>query len=161
MFVNQASDWHLKAGSPAMNMGVATSITGYDGIAIDVSRDMNGVVRTAPWDLGIYSGGIKRSRLPARSWYNRCASFAPRVGTQSGPNNWWSWVCQSPTAGHWAILTMSIVDDALVLIAKSETSCSAWLRIDSSFLVLGYSRANPVKGPSIICGVACSPTATD
>jgi hypothetical protein len=55
MFVNQASDWHLKAGSPAMNMGAAASITGYDGVAIDVSHDMNGVVRTAPWDLGIYN----------------------------------------------------------------------------------------------------------
>ncbi|MDB5821356.1 MAG: uncharacterized protein JWR21_60, partial [Herminiimonas sp.] len=55
MFVNQASDWHLKPGSPAMNMGAAASITGFDGVAIDVSHDMNGVVRTAPWDLGIYN----------------------------------------------------------------------------------------------------------
>ncbi|MDB5855705.1 MAG: uncharacterized protein JWR22_3746, partial [Herminiimonas sp.] len=55
MFVNQASDWHLKAGSPAMNMGAAASITGFDGVAIDVSHDRVGVVRTAPWDLGIYN----------------------------------------------------------------------------------------------------------
>jgi hypothetical protein len=32
-----------------------TSITGYDGVPIDVSHDRNGVVRSAPWDLGIYN----------------------------------------------------------------------------------------------------------
>ena len=55
MLVNQASDWRLQTNSPAMNRGAAASITGYDGVNIDVSRDKNGVVRTAPWDLGIYN----------------------------------------------------------------------------------------------------------
>jgi hypothetical protein len=58
LFVNQASDWHLKPGSPAMNAGAAISFSGYDGIAIDISRDMNSMVRAAPWDLGVYSGSI-------------------------------------------------------------------------------------------------------
>ena len=55
MFVNRASDWRLQPGSPAMNRGAMTSITGYDGVPIDVSHDRNGVVRSAPWDLGIYN----------------------------------------------------------------------------------------------------------
>jgi hypothetical protein len=55
LFVNQASDWHLQPGSAAAGTGGTTSFTGDDGIAIDVSHDMNGVVRTAPWDLGVYS----------------------------------------------------------------------------------------------------------
>ena len=55
MLVNQASDWHLQTNSPAMNRGAAASITGYDGVNIDISRDKHGVVRTAPWDLGIYN----------------------------------------------------------------------------------------------------------
>lgn len=45
----------LQANSPARNRGAATSIIGYSGAAIDVSRDKNGVVRSAPWDLGIYN----------------------------------------------------------------------------------------------------------
>ncbi|MDB5855703.1 MAG: uncharacterized protein JWR22_3744 [Herminiimonas sp.] len=59
MFVNQASDWHLKPGSPAMNKGAAISFADYDGIAIDVSRDMNGAVSTSPRNLGVYSSGIE------------------------------------------------------------------------------------------------------
>ncbi len=55
LLVNQASDWHLQLHSPALNRGAAASIIGYDGMPIDVSRDRNGVVRTAPWDLGIYN----------------------------------------------------------------------------------------------------------
>ncbi|RJG01276.1 chondroitinase-B domain-containing protein [Noviherbaspirillum sedimenti] len=55
LFVNQTSDWNLQPNSPARNRGAATSITGYDGKPIDVSRDKNGVVRSAPWDLGIYN----------------------------------------------------------------------------------------------------------
>lgn len=55
LFVNRTSDWRLQPNSPAMNRGAAASITGFDGVSIDVSRDKNGVVRTAPWDLGIYN----------------------------------------------------------------------------------------------------------
>lgn len=55
MFVNQTSDWRLQAGSPALNTGTPVSFTGYDGAAIDVARDRNGTVRTAPWDLGMYN----------------------------------------------------------------------------------------------------------
>ena len=55
MFVNANSDWNLQAASPARNRGSKTFVGGYDGAAIDVSRDKNGVVRTVPWDLGIYN----------------------------------------------------------------------------------------------------------
>jgi hypothetical protein len=55
LLVNQASDWNLQSSSPARNRGEAVSITGYDGRNIDVSRDKNGAVRSAPWDLGIYN----------------------------------------------------------------------------------------------------------
>jgi hypothetical protein len=55
LLANPASDWHLQPNSPALNRGAATSITGYDGVAIDVSHDKNGVVRSIPWDLGIYN----------------------------------------------------------------------------------------------------------
>jgi hypothetical protein len=55
MFVNATSDWRLQDASPVRNRGSQASIAGYDGVAIDVSHDKNGVVRTAPWDLGIYN----------------------------------------------------------------------------------------------------------
>jgi hypothetical protein len=55
MFVNSTSDWNLQSASPAINRGSQTSIIGYDGQPIDVSHDKNGVVRTSPWDLGIYN----------------------------------------------------------------------------------------------------------
>jgi hypothetical protein len=55
MLVNRTSDWHLQSSSPDLNRGAAASFTGYDGQPIDVSHDKNGVVRTAPWDLGIYN----------------------------------------------------------------------------------------------------------
>jgi hypothetical protein len=55
MLVNPSSDWNLQSQSPARNRGEAVAITGYDGKQIDVSRDFNGTVRSAPWDLGIYN----------------------------------------------------------------------------------------------------------
>jgi len=55
LLVNRTSDWRLQTNSPARNTGTTVSLTGFDGKPIDVSRDRNGVVRTAPWDLGIYN----------------------------------------------------------------------------------------------------------
>ena len=55
MIGNATSKWNLQAASPARNRGSKASIVGYDGAAIDVSRDKNGVVRTTPWDRGIYN----------------------------------------------------------------------------------------------------------
>jgi hypothetical protein len=48
-------NWHLQTGSPAIGNGTPTSFTGYNGEAISVNRDKNKVLRTLPWDLGIYS----------------------------------------------------------------------------------------------------------
>ena len=53
LFVNKASDWHLQSNSPALNRGTQVSFTGYDGEAIDVSRDMNGTQRSSQPSLGI------------------------------------------------------------------------------------------------------------
>ena len=55
LFVNRTSDWRLQSGSPALNTGTPVSFKGYGGETIDVSRDKNGAVRTAPWDLGVYN----------------------------------------------------------------------------------------------------------
>jgi hypothetical protein len=55
-FVNPDSDWHLQGGAPALNSGTVVTITGYNGEAIDVSKDKDGLVRTKPWSLGIYAG---------------------------------------------------------------------------------------------------------
>lgn len=55
LLVNPSSDWRLQTASPGRNTGASLSMTGYDGLPIDVSRDRSGVVRTAPWDLGIYN----------------------------------------------------------------------------------------------------------
>ncbi len=54
-FVNPTSDWHLLAGSPALNSGAPVTMPAYGGGTIDVSRDKDGVVRTVPWDLGVYA----------------------------------------------------------------------------------------------------------
>jgi Chondroitinase B len=69
-FVNDASDWHLRAGSPAIGSGVEVAFKGYLGEQIDLSRDKEAVVRTAPWSLGIYarassSGDVTPPRNPA------------------------------------------------------------------------------------------------
>jgi hypothetical protein len=55
LFVNSASDWHLQSGSSAINSGTPITMPGYNGTIIDVSRDKDGVVRSSPWDLGIYN----------------------------------------------------------------------------------------------------------
>ena len=55
LFVNPSSDWHLRAGSPALNAGTAVTVTGLNGGVIPVNLDMDGKLRTAPWDLGIYA----------------------------------------------------------------------------------------------------------
>lgn len=55
LFVNQLSDWHLQSGSPAINSGTPVSMPAYGGGSIDMSHDINGIVRTSPWDLGIYN----------------------------------------------------------------------------------------------------------
>jgi hypothetical protein len=52
-FVNPASDWHLQAGSPALGSGVGVNVQGFNGLSIDASRDVDGNVRTAPWNLGV------------------------------------------------------------------------------------------------------------
>jgi hypothetical protein len=54
-FVNAASDWHLQPGSAGINTGTPISFIGYGGVMLDLSRDKNGVVRSTPWDLGIYN----------------------------------------------------------------------------------------------------------
>jgi hypothetical protein len=55
LFFNKASDWHLQASSVAISSGAATSFAGYYGESIDVSKDVAGIQRTNPWDLGIYN----------------------------------------------------------------------------------------------------------
>jgi hypothetical protein len=55
MFVNQLSDWHLQSGSAAINAGTPVTMPAYGGGTIDISRDKDGVIRSAPWDLGIYN----------------------------------------------------------------------------------------------------------
>ncbi len=62
-FLNLQSDWHLSSGSPALGSGVQVSFTSYGGELIDVSKDKTGVVRTAPWTLGIYAGNSSSSDL--------------------------------------------------------------------------------------------------
>lgn len=54
-FVNPSSDWRLQSGSPALNAGTPVSMAGYGGYVFDFSRDKAGVVRTTPWDLGVYN----------------------------------------------------------------------------------------------------------
>ena len=53
-FVNSASDWHLNSGSPAIGTGIPVTFTGYNGEVIDVSKNFDGLIRTAPWNLSIY-----------------------------------------------------------------------------------------------------------
>lgn len=55
VFVNANSDWHLQPGSPGIDTGTPVTFMGYDGVMLDLSRDKNGVIRSAPWDLGIYN----------------------------------------------------------------------------------------------------------
>jgi hypothetical protein len=67
LFVNPVSDWHLQSGSPAKGSGVALSMPAYGGGTIDVSHDINGVQRAAPWDLGIYVMGAASPPPPSLS----------------------------------------------------------------------------------------------
>ena len=53
-FVDPSSDWHLQPGSCAVGAGVEVNVPGVNGESIDVSRDKDGNIRTAPWNLGIY-----------------------------------------------------------------------------------------------------------
>jgi Chondroitinase B len=59
LFVNPASDWHLRAGSPAIGTGTPRTMTGYGGESIVVNQAKDGVTRpaNAVWDLGIYQTG--------------------------------------------------------------------------------------------------------
>lgn len=59
LFVNDVSvpyDWHLHPGSPALGAGVtlAPFPSFIVGESIDVSKNRDGLVRTIPWNLGIY-----------------------------------------------------------------------------------------------------------
>jgi hypothetical protein len=54
MFVDPASDWHLRPGSPAIGSGVPVTMMGYYGESLDVSRDTDSNIRTEPWNLGVY-----------------------------------------------------------------------------------------------------------
>jgi hypothetical protein len=54
-FVNPTSDWHLQAGSPALNSGASATFKAYDGMSIDVAHDITGILRSGLWDLGIYN----------------------------------------------------------------------------------------------------------
>jgi hypothetical protein len=54
MFVNPSSDWHLRPGSPALGAGANVTFKGYSGEIIDVSHEMNGAVRSVPWNMGVY-----------------------------------------------------------------------------------------------------------
>ena len=53
--VNILTDWHLQAGSPARGAGNPNTFIGYFGENIDVSKDIDGVQRVSPWDMGIYA----------------------------------------------------------------------------------------------------------
>lgn len=55
LFVDPSSDWRLQTGSPAIGAGTPVSFTGYGGEVIDVSSDKDGLVRAAPWDIGIHN----------------------------------------------------------------------------------------------------------
>jgi hypothetical protein len=52
--VDPWSDWHLRAGSPAIGSGTLVSFLGFSGGVIDVSKDADGLLRIVPWSLGRY-----------------------------------------------------------------------------------------------------------
>lgn len=54
LFVNKWSDWHVSAGSPALDSGSPVSATGYSGEIFDLSADCEGTLRLSPPDMGIY-----------------------------------------------------------------------------------------------------------
>jgi hypothetical protein len=53
-FVNPSSDWHLQTGSAASGAGDPLTVPAYGGGITDVSKNVDGLTRTAPWNLGIY-----------------------------------------------------------------------------------------------------------
>lgn len=56
LFVNPASDWHLRPGSPAIDVGTVVTMPGYSGAPIVVNQTKDGMTRNvgSPWDLGPY-----------------------------------------------------------------------------------------------------------
>lgn len=56
LLIDDLSDWHAEAGSPALGAGQAQVFRGYLGEIIDVSVDAESVQRspTGPWSIGIY-----------------------------------------------------------------------------------------------------------
>jgi pectate lyase-like protein len=54
-FVNPASNWHLQPGSPALNAGTTGIFMDFSGNPIVITSDYAGIIRTVPWDLGIYA----------------------------------------------------------------------------------------------------------
>lgn len=56
LFVDQTSDWHLQAGSPAIRAGTTVTPSLYGGgIHTNIKVTYDGRDRTIPWDLGIYA----------------------------------------------------------------------------------------------------------
>ena len=53
-FVDQRSDWHVQPTSPALRAGVPIQVKGFEGEDIDVSKNVDGVKRETPWNVGIY-----------------------------------------------------------------------------------------------------------
>lgn len=54
-FIDPNKDWHLQTGSPSLEKGTPTSFVGFKGEVIPVNKDKDGVTRSAPWDIGVYS----------------------------------------------------------------------------------------------------------
>jgi hypothetical protein len=67
LFVNNASDWHLQAVSPAIGKGTVVTLTAYPSGTLSVRQTRDGVTRPAEsaWDLGIYqTGGVAGDTAP-------------------------------------------------------------------------------------------------
>ena len=68
-FVNSASDWHLQAGSPAIDAGTPiTNIAKYGGGTFSgLNLTMSGVLRPvgSNWDLGVYESGANDTSAPS------------------------------------------------------------------------------------------------
>ncbi len=64
--VNQTTDFHLQAGSPAIGTGLMLATRpAYGGGILDTSRDMSGVIRATPWSLGVYAANSSGNPPPA------------------------------------------------------------------------------------------------
>lgn len=80
LLVNNASDWHLQSGSPCRNSGTPTATwPAYGGGTLDISKDFNDVIRTAPWELGIFdyaaTTGVTIDAITTASTENSGASI--------------------------------------------------------------------------------------